>query len=54
LFYAPGILAAECSRSMQVPVAASGLSVVANGDLISGVYPEMLNQISLKRSASLI
>lgn len=49
LFYASGIMAAECSRSMQVPLAATGLSVVANGDLISGVYPEMLNQISLKK-----
>ncbi|MBC3933752.1 hypothetical protein H8K47_00135 [Undibacterium sp. CY7W] len=48
MVFAAGVQAAECSRNMQVPMAASGLSVVANGDLISGVYPEMLNQLSLK------
>jgi polar amino acid transport system substrate-binding protein len=39
---------AYCSRVMNVPVAAIGLSVIDTGNLITGVYPELLAMLSNK------
>ncbi len=33
---------ARCSRTIVVPVAATGQSVVINGDRVSGIYPDIL------------
>lgn len=43
-----GSAAADCSRTMVVPVAATGLSVVINGEEISGIYPDILRSLSEK------
>ncbi|CAN5770184.1 hypothetical protein BH11PSE12_BH11PSE12_24120 [soil metagenome] len=45
-----GSAAAACSRTMLVPVAATGLSVVINGDEISGIYPDTLRSLSAKEA----
>ncbi|MBI3286190.1 MAG: transporter substrate-binding domain-containing protein [Burkholderiales bacterium] len=39
---------AACSRTINVPVAAVGLSVIASGENISGIYPEILRSLSAK------
>jgi len=39
---------AYCSRVMNVPVATIGLSVIESGNLITGVYPEILAMLSNK------
>lgn len=43
---------AACSRVINVPVAASGLSVITNEDGVSGVYPELLRNMSEKNACS--
>ena len=45
----PGVAAAGCSRTMNVPIAPIGLSVFGAADnTISGVYPELLRTIGPK------
>ncbi|MDE2429918.1 MAG: transporter substrate-binding domain-containing protein [Burkholderiales bacterium] len=39
---------AACSRKMNVPMATTGLSVMAQGNDITGIYPEMLRNIASK------
>ena len=36
---------ADCSRLMQVPVAPIGLTVIAKGNEVSGVYPDVLRSL---------
>ncbi|MFZ6849313.1 substrate-binding periplasmic protein [Undibacterium sp. RuRC25W] len=40
---------ARCSRPMNVPVAATGLSVIDQGEIISGIYPEILRSVAAKK-----
>lgn len=42
----------NCSRSMKVPLAMTGLSVIVSGEIISGVYPEILSDLSAKEKCS--
>ncbi len=43
---------ASCSRVIQVPVAAIGLSVLIQGDTVSGIYPDLLRGLSDKEGCS--
>lgn len=43
---------AECSRVINVPMSATGLSVVVNGDAISGIYPDLLRVMSDKEKCT--
>jgi polar amino acid transport system substrate-binding protein len=43
---------AGCSRVIQVPVAAIGLSVLVNGDSITGIYPDLLRGLTDKEGCS--
>ncbi len=43
---------AGCSRVIQVPVAAIGLSVIVNGDNISGIYPDLLRGLTDKEGCN--
>ncbi|WP_170211686.1 substrate-binding periplasmic protein [Rhodoferax bucti] len=45
-----GASAAHCSRAVQVPVSATGYSVVIEGQSVRGIYPEMLKSISDKEN----
>lgn len=40
------------SRSMKVPLAITGLSVIVSGEIISGVYPEILDELSAKEKCN--
>lgn len=42
----------SCSRSMKVPLAITGLSVIVSGEIISGVYPEILDELSAKEKCN--
>jgi polar amino acid transport system substrate-binding protein len=42
----------NCSRTMKVPLAATGLSVIVSGENISGVYPEILSDLSAKEKCN--
>lgn len=42
----------NCSRSMNVPLAITGLSVIVSGEIISGVYPEILSDLSAKEKCN--
>lgn len=46
------VVQAKCSRSIQVPVAPIGQSVVIEGDNISGIYPELLRSLTDKEGCS--
>ncbi len=39
---------AECSRVINVPMSFAGLSVLVNGDAVSGIHPELLRVMSEK------
>jgi len=39
---------AACSRVITAPIAAIGLSVIVEGDTISGIYPDMLRSLAEK------
>ena len=43
---------AACSRSINVPMSVTGLSVIDQGDIISGVYPEILRALASKDTCS--
>jgi polar amino acid transport system substrate-binding protein len=43
-----GLATAHCDRVIQVPVSATGQSVVIDGDTARGIYPDILNAISVK------
>ena len=43
---------AECSRVINVPMSAAGLSVVVNGDTVSGIYPDLLRAMSDKEKCT--
>ncbi|WP_394777336.1 substrate-binding periplasmic protein [Undibacterium sp.] len=43
---------AACSRTINVPISPIGLSVVVNGDAVSGVYPDVLRAASSKDGCS--
>jgi len=45
---------AGCSRDINVPLSLVGASVVANGDDISGIYPDMLRAIGAKAGCNFI
>lgn len=42
----PVMAHANCSRVINVPVAAAGLSVIVNDKNVSGIYPELLRSMS--------
>jgi polar amino acid transport system substrate-binding protein len=50
----PLMASAACSRPMLVPVSAAGLSVIINGDAVSGIYPEILRSVADKEGCSFI
>ncbi len=43
---------AECSRVIQVPMSSTGLSVLVNGDAVSGIYPDLLRVMSDKEKCT--
>jgi polar amino acid transport system substrate-binding protein len=43
---------AACSRVIQVPVSATGQSVLIDGDAISGIYPDLLRALSDKEGCT--
>jgi polar amino acid transport system substrate-binding protein len=43
---------AECSRVINVPMSATGLSVLINGDAVSGIYPDLLRVMSEKEKCT--
>jgi len=43
---------AQCTRVMQVPVSATGFSVIVQDEAISGIYPDILRSISQKEGCS--
>lgn len=43
---------AECSRVINVPMSATGLSVVVSGDAVSGIYPDLLRVMSDKEKCT--
>lgn len=43
---------ANCSRAITVPMASTGLSVVINGEAVTGIYPDLLRAISEKEGCS--
>lgn len=43
---------AECSRVINVPMSATGLSVLVNGDAVSGIYPDLLRVMSEKEKCT--
>jgi len=45
---------AHCSRPINVPVAVTGLSVIDQGDIISGLYPEILRSMSAKDGCTFV
>lgn len=42
---APACGFAACSRTMQVPVAPIGYSIILNGDAVSGIYADILQEV---------
>lgn len=50
--FAASTVYAKCSRVIQVPVAPIGQSVVIEGDIISGIYPELLRSLTDKEGCS--
>lgn len=45
---------AYCSRPITVPVAPTGFSVIISGDIISGIYPELLASLSSKEKCEFV
>jgi polar amino acid transport system substrate-binding protein len=45
---------AECSRKIAVPVAPIGVSIVINGGVVSGIYPDVLRAASQKSGCQLV
>ncbi|UXH80421.1 substrate-binding periplasmic protein [Roseateles amylovorans] len=41
-----GPVRAQCSRTIRVPLSPTGLSVVASGGAVAGVYPDILRKVS--------
>ncbi|MDO8652625.1 MAG: transporter substrate-binding domain-containing protein [Undibacterium sp.] len=50
----PAIAFAACSRPIQVPVSATGQSVIIKGEAVSGIYPEMLRGIADKEECNFV
>lgn len=50
----PLMAGAACSRPILVPVSAAGLSVITNGEAVSGIYPEILRSVADKEGCSFI
>ena len=49
-----GLATAHCNRAIQVPVSATGQSVVIDGDAVRGIYPDILNAISTKEKCRFV
>lgn len=47
-FSIAGLSQAHCNRAIQVPMSATGQSVVIDGDTVRGIYPDILNAITAK------
>lgn len=45
---------AACSRAINVPVAATGQSVVIDGDTIKGIYPDLLRGLAEKEGCNFV
>ena len=45
---------AHCSRPINVPMAVTGFSVIDQGEIISGIYPEFLRSLSAKESCTFV
>lgn len=43
---------ADCSRTITVPAAPTGYSVITNGDQVTGVYPEVLRAMGARAGCS--
>lgn len=44
----PMAVAAQCTRTFEVPISSIGISVIVDGDKVSGIYPELLHTITAK------
>ncbi|NBX20968.1 MAG: hypothetical protein EBR58_06135 [Betaproteobacteria bacterium] len=49
-----GLAWAHCNRAIQVPVSATGQSVVIDGDTVRGIYPDILKAISVKENCRFV
>lgn len=45
LVLAPACAYAACSRTIHIPVAPIGYSIILNGDAISGIYADLLREV---------
>ncbi|MFZ6862155.1 substrate-binding periplasmic protein [Undibacterium sp. Ji67W] len=45
---------AHCSRPINVPMAVTGFSVIDQGEIISGIYPEFLRSLSAKEGCTFL
>lgn len=45
---------AQCERPVQVPMSATGQSVVIDGDKVSGIYPELLRSLAAKEQCRFV
>ena len=45
---------AECSRDINVPLSASGASIVVNGDTVNGIYPDLMRALAPKAGCNFI
>lgn len=50
----PLAAAADCSREILVPVAPIGISIVTNGNAVSGIYPDVLRAQAAKAGCQLV
>lgn len=53
-FLVPALCSAGCSRPIQVPLSATGLSVIVNGESVSGIYPDLLRSIAEKEGCQFV
>ncbi|NBW50610.1 MAG: hypothetical protein EBR49_11080 [Betaproteobacteria bacterium] len=49
-----GLAMAHCSRAIQVPVSATGQSVVIDGESVHGIYPDILSTISTREKCRFV
>lgn len=50
----PIVVRAQCSRPLNVPVSAFGYSLLTQGKIALGIYPDLLRSIGIKSSCSFV
>ncbi|MDO8701612.1 MAG: transporter substrate-binding domain-containing protein [Undibacterium sp.] len=53
-FLVPELSAAGCSRPINVPISATGLSVIVRAESVSGIYPDLLRSIAEKEGCQFV